>query len=414
MGTTISKRTVDALKPGDRNAFLWDANLKGFGVKITPAGKRIYFAQYRIGKQKTRYTIGQHGHLTPEQARKEATRVLGEVAAGKDPNADKNRERQAPTIANLCDLYMQEGSAHKKESTRYVDRGRIERHIKPLLGRKLVHRLTRGDVERFMLAVADGQTATDVKTGFRGRARVSGGKGTANRAVGLLGAILSFAVTRTMRMDNPAHGVKKFKEGRRDRFLSQEEMARMGTALSEAEKNGVNPIAISVIRMLIFTGCRKSEMLTLEWAHVDFEHSCLRLPDSKTGFKVVPLGAPGLSLLTSLPRSDGNPYVFPGEKPGGHIVGVPRIWGKIRATVGLEDVSLHTMRHSFASLGVGTGLSLPIVGAILGHSSEAMTARYGHLSANPVKDAAERISGTIAAAMKGDLGNNVLPLKVKP
>ena len=411
MNATISKRSVDALKPGVKDIFLWDTNLKGFGIKTTPSGKKVYFAQYRIGQQKTRYTIGQHGHITPEQARKEAAQVLGKVAAGKDPNMDKKKSKQALTIADLCDLYMQEGTSHKKETTRYVDKGRIERHIKPLLGKKSIHCLSRSDVEQFMLAVAVGKTATDVKTGFRGRAMVSGGKGTANRAIGLLGAILSFAVARNLRQDNPAHGVKKFKEGRRDRFLSQSEIAQMGTALSEAERNGVNPVAIAVIRMLIFTGCRKSEMLTLEWKHVDFEHCCFRLPDSKTGFKVVPLGAPSLDLLASLPRVEGNPYVFPGEKLGGHIIGVPRVWGKIRATIGMEDVCLHTLRHSFASLGVGAGLSLQIVGAILGHSSESMTARYGHLSAHPVKNAANRISAIIASALKGNNvegGDNVI------
>ena len=408
----LSKRTVDAIKSGEKDVYCWDSELKGFGLKATPTGRKVYLIQYRVDGRTRRVTIGPHGSpWTPETARKEAARLLAEVASGSDPAEEVKRNKQALTVSQLCNLYMEEGVFHKKESTRYVDQGRIERHIKPLMGKKRVQRLTRGDIERFMLAVANGKTATDVKTGFRGRARVSGGKGTANRAVGLLGAILSFAVARGMRPDNPAHGVKKFKEGRRDRFLSQEEMARMGVALSEAEKNGTNPIAIAAIRMLIFTGCRKSEMLTLEWAHVDFEHACLRLPDSKTGFKIVPLGAPGLSLLESLPRIEGNPYVFPGEKTGRHIVGVPRVWERIRTTIGLEDVSLHTMRHSFASLGVGTGLSLPIVGAILGHSSEAMTARYGHLSADPIKDAAERISSTIAAAMDGKPNENVVPMK---
>lgn len=145
----------------------------------------------------------------------------------------------------------------------------------------------------------------------------------------------------------------------------------------------------------------QSEVLTLKWTHIDFNHKCLRLPDSKTGYKIVPLGAPALVLLSEITRTEGNPYVFPGENPGGHFVGVPKIWNKIRKTVDLNDVSLHSFRHGYATIGVGSGMSLPLIGGILGHSSEAMTARYGHLTDDPLKNAADRISGNIAAALEG-------------
>jgi integrase len=400
MGITISKRTVDALKPDERDVILYDSSLKGFGVKMTPKGKKVYFAQYRYHGKRTRYTIGQHGPWTPDQARKEAVRVLGEVAKGEDPNEPKRDAKKALTVSELCSLYLKEGALHKKESTLYVDRGRIERHIIPVLGKKLAERITRADIEKFLIAVAEGKTSIDVKTGFRGRAIVKGGPGTANRAFALLRAILSFAVGRGIRFDNPAFGVKKFKEGRKDRFLSQQELARLGATLREAEQEGVNPIGIAAIRLLIFSGCRKSEILTLKWKHVDSENMCLRLPDSKTGFKVVPLGAPAMELLSTLPRIKDNPYTFPGEKDGHHIIGVPKIFNKIRERAKLDDVSLHTLRHAFASVGVGGGSSLLVVGAILGHSSEAMTARYGHLAADPIKQAAERISTDIVSERK--------------
>lgn len=399
----ITKRTVDSATPGDRDAFLWDAELKGFGLKVNPKGRKVYVIQYRVAGRQRRFTIGHHGSpWTPEQARQEATRLLGLVAQNRDPAEEKKQAKKVLSMAELCDLYMAEGAAHKKESTRYVDQGRIERHIKPLLGKKRVDLINREEIERFMLAIADGKTSADIKTGFRGRARVTGGKGTANRAVGLLGAILSFAVSRGLRAENPAHGVKKFKEGRRDRFLYPKELAQLGEALTLAEKEGTNPVGIAAIRLLLLTGCRKSEILSLEWKQVDFDHGCLRLPDSKTGFKIVPLGAPALALLSGLNRIKGNPYVLPGEKPGGHFVGVPRIWEKIRKTVSLEDVSLHSFRHGYATMGVGAGMSLPLIGGILGHSSEAMTARYGHLSDDPLKVTADRIAGNIAAALEGE------------
>ncbi|MBF0187050.1 MAG: tyrosine-type recombinase/integrase [Magnetococcales bacterium] len=397
----ITKRVVDSAPPGDKDRFLWDAELKGFGLKINPKGRKVYVVQYRVAGRQRRFTIGHHGSpWTPEQARQEATRLLGLVVQGQDPAEEKKQSKQGLTIAELCDLYSDEGCAHKKPSTRYVDRGRIERHIKPQLGTIRVDRFSRRDAERFMLAVADGKTATDVKTGFRGRARVTGGKGTANRAVGLLGAIFSFAVARGLRADNPVHGIKKYKEGRRDRFLSPKEMAALGEALTLAESKGVNPVALAAIRLLLLTGCRKSEILSLQWKHVDFDHACLHLPGSKTGFKVVPLGAPALALLASLPRIENNPYVLPGEKPGRHIIGVPKVWEKIRATIGLEDVSLHTFRHVYATIGVGSGMSLPLIGGILGHASESMTARYGHLSNEPLKATADRISSSIAASLE--------------
>ncbi|MBF0444498.1 MAG: tyrosine-type recombinase/integrase [Magnetococcales bacterium] len=423
MKIKLTKRFIDsakAEKAGEKSkhhgkiidTYYFDSDLIGFGIKVTPPGRKIYFVQYRIHNRKRRLSIGTHGSpWTPDTARTEASRLLGIVSHGGDPAEDKQEAKKVLTVADLCELYLEEGALHKKESTLYVDRRRIQRHIVPVLGKKLADRITRADIERFLIAVADGKTATDVKTGFRGRAIVKGGQGTANRAFALLRAILSFAVGRGIRSDNPAFGIKKFKEGRKDRFLSQQELARLGATLKEVEQEGVNPIGIAAIRLIIFSGCRKSEILTLEWKHVDFENMCLRLPDSKTGFKVVPLGAPAMELLSTLPRIQDSPYAFPGEKPGHHIVGVPKIFNKVRERAKLENVSLHTLRHAFASVGVGGGASLLVVGAILGHSSEAMTARYGHLAADPVKQAAERISNDIAAAMNGKTKENVVPMK---
>jgi integrase len=320
-------------------------------------------------------------------------------------------------MSELCDLYLAEGCTTKKPSTLVSDRGRIERHIKPCLGRRRIRQVCRGDVERLLRDVADGKTATDEKTGFRGRAIVTGGKGTATKAVALLGAIFSFAVARGLCPDNPAKGVKTFKTRNAERFLSADELSRLGEALSGAEKEGANPYAIAAIRLLALTGARKSEILTLHWhpntaasGHVDFDHSCLHLMDSKTGSKRVPLGAPALELLAQLPRIESNPFVFPGNA-GGHYVDLQRVWNQIRQRAGLDDVRLHDLRHSYASTAVASGDSLYLVGKVLGHKQASTTQRYAHLSDDALHDVADRTSRQIAGAMSsGDAASEVVDL----
>ena len=193
-----------------------------------------------------------------------------------------------------------------------------------------------------------------------------------------------------------------YKARRKERFLSNAELARLGKALAVAEREGANRFALAAIRLLTLTGCRRAEILDLRWLEVDFERSCLRLGDSKTGEKVVPLGAPACELLAALPRLQGNPHVLPGEKDGEHFVGLPKVWRAVRAQAGLEDVRLHDLRHSFASVGAAAGDSLLLIGALLGHRDPKTTHRYAHLGQDPVKDAADRISGSIAAALRGD------------
>ncbi|MDP7560362.1 MAG: site-specific integrase, partial [Planctomycetota bacterium] len=255
-------------------------------------------------------------------------------------------------------------------------------------------------VERFLRDVAAGKTATDVKTRKRGRAIVKGGRGTATRTVGLLSGIFSFAVEQGYRKDNPVHGVKKFPDAKNERFLSAVEMARLGDALKIALQKGENQKAIAAIRLLCFTGCRKGEIQSLKWEQVDFERKCLRLTSTKTGEKVIPIGPPVLELLASLPKYEHSSYIFPGEKEG-YYVGLPKVWGRVRESAKLSDVRLHDLRHSFASVGAGAGLSLPIIGKMLGHSQAETTQRYAHLADDPLRDAADSVSSRIAASMEG-------------
>ena len=409
MKAKITKRTVDAAQPGERDIFIWDTETKGFGLKVTPAGSRVFVLQARFRGRVRRYTIGKHGSpWTPESARTEAIRLLGMLASRTDPAEAKAETEREITVAQLCDNYVAEGCDKKKPSTLKVERGLIKRHIKPLLGKRRLQSLSRGDIERFMADVAAGKTATDERTRKRGRAIVRGGKGTANRTTDLLAAMLTFAVHRDLRQDNPARGVKKYRLRQRQRFLSPKELAKLGEALAEAD--GENRFAVAAIRMLALSGCRKNEILSLRWAWVDFERAALQLPDSKTGAKVVPLGVPALELLQTMPRIDGNPHVFPSAVSDGHFVGLQKVWARIRVDAKIPDVRLHDLRHSFASVGAASGDSLYVIGKLLGHAQSRTTQRYAHLGDDPLRSAADRIAGKIAAAMKGDDGAEVVKL----
>ncbi len=403
MQAKISKRIVDAAEASGGDAFIWDTALKGFGLKVTPKGRKVYLVQYRLpGSATRRFTLGAHGSpWTPEAARSKALEVLGLVAGGVDPGTAKREARADITVAELCDLYMAEGVRTKKASTLEMDRTRIKRHVLPLLGRKRLKALSKSDIERFLSDIAAGKSAKTEITKPRGRSVVRGGEGVANRTLGMLGAILQFAVERGLRPDNPARNVRKFQEGRRARFLSNDEIARLGEALRQALTQGSNPYAVSAIRLLILTGCRKSEILSLRWDEVDFASGFLRLGDSKTGAKQVHLGAPAKSVLAGLERQTGNPHVICSDDDGKHFVGLQKVWNKVRKSAGLADVRLHDLRHSFASMGARSGESLLVIGKVLGHATSAATARYAHLSDDPVRQASETISQRIVAALDG-------------
>src|SRR5262245_216069 len=268
-------------------------------------------------------------------------------------------------------------------------------YIVPRLGRRPVGELKRQDIARLHHELAS--------TPYQ-----------ANRTLALLSKFFNWTERHGLRPDgsNPCRHVDKYREGRRERFLSQVELARLGDALREAERDkSATPWAIAAIRLLTFTGARLNEILTLHWGHVSEEHECLMLPDSKTGRKAIHLNAPALALLQTIPRLEGNPYVICGEKAGQHFVNLQKPWRRIRSAAKLEDVRLHDLRHSFASVAAAGGQSLVVIGKLLGHSQPATTARYAHLADDPVKAASDTVGRHIGAAMDGGARGEIMDLK---
>ena len=389
----VTKRAVDELaKAGD--GVLWDAELKGFGARCRGDGVS-YSVRYRAGSGRAApirtVTIGRHGSpWTPETARAEARRILAAVEGGADPAG----ERKAETFADLAERYLADHAAVRlKPRSADEDRRMLARYVLPAIGR---HKLA--DLDRMAVA--------KLHHGLRHAPYM------ANRVLGLLSRMLNLAERWGLRPDNsnPCRFVDKFKEASRERFLSAAELAKLGEALAGAEaKNAELPSAIAAIRLLALTGCRLGEVLTLQWEHVDFEGACLRLPDSKTGAKVVHLSAPALEVLAGLERN-GTPWVIWGTKADAHLVNLQKPWRRIRTAAGLEGVRIHDLRHSHASVAVGLGEGLPMIGKLLGHSQVQTTARYAHLATDPVKAATERVGGAIAAMLSGRKGGEVVDL----
>lgn len=384
----LGVKAIKAAKPNPSGDYiLWDTSPRGFGVRVWPTGRKIFVIQYRNAQGRIRrMNLGEFGRLTVEKARKLAAPLLAQVDEGGDPAQERESARKGETVELLAAYYLEHHLIPMgKPRTVAEFRRLIEKRILPALGRRKVADIERADVAKLHRSLAS--TPTE-----------------ANRTVSLLRAILNQAERWGLRPEgsNPCRYVEKYPEQKRERFLTGEEIRRLGDSLSEAEKvGGELPGVVVAVRLLALTGMRRSEVLGLKWEYVDTERSCFFLPDSKTGRKTVHVGAPVLDLLASAPRLEGNPFVCAGLRPGAAVVGIDKAWRRIAKRAGLERVRIHDLRHSFASVGAAAGLGLPVLGAILGHSSPGTTARYAHLADDPRKAGAERISGEIAAALSG-------------
>ena len=388
---------------------IWDSSLTGFGARRQSSTAVSYVLFYRTSEGRQRwYTIGRHGApWTPDTAREEAKRLLGDVARRHDPADDKRAKRNAKTVAELCDLYLRDAESGrlltrrhtpKKASTLTTDRGRIERHIKPLLGRRTVASVMREDVEAFMHDVAEGKTAGRTKTAkTRGLANVRGGKGTASRTVALLGAIFSYAVRHKMRTDNPAHGIVRPADGRRDRRLSDDEYKALGTALEKADAT-IWPPAVAVTRFLALTGWRSGEALGLRWVELDLSRRAGTLGDSKTGHSMRQLSHAACEVLRGVARA--GELVFPASRGEGVMTGYASLWEKIAQLGRLPaDITPHVLRRSFASLAGDLGYAEPTIAALISHKRHSTTSRYVHVADAVLLAAADAVANRIAELM---------------
>ena len=396
----LTKKTIDAAKPTAKEYVLWDTELRGFGLRIKPSGVKTFLVQYRNENGRSRrMSLGHYGTLTAEEARLEARQALANATRGEDVATTKAAKRHGDKMADLAQRYLVDhAELKKKPSSLRNDRQMIRDYVKPVLGQLLVAAVTKQDIVKLHHDIRQKPT-------------------TANRLLALLSKMFNLAEKWGLRPDgsNPCRHVDKFRETKRERYLTTEELSRLGETLTKVETEGKElPSVITAIRLLIFTGARLSEILELRWEHVDFTIGSLRLPDSKTGAKIIPLGSVALEILKNTPRHAENPYVCPGYRRGSHLVNLSKPWGRIRDKAGIPDVRLHDLRHSFASVGAGAGLGLPVIGGLLGHKVPATTARYAHLAPHPLKEAADTISIKIDQAMKQKpIKGNVIPFKGK-
>lgn len=415
----LTRKFVTGVLPGSKPVTYFDTDLKGFGLKVMPTGAQSWVVEYRPGAggrgvSKKRLKIGTPATHSPEEARAEASRTLARVTLGGDPSALRSEERASMTVKEIAESYLGKHVAQKrKPNTERLYRWVIASHIIPSIGGMRASTVTQADVTRMQASI------------IRGRKELpNGGKTTANRALAVLSALFNWASGEGLVPDgfNPVPKVERYRENQKERYLTSAEMAALGAALEEAETVGfpyeanaenpnakhtpkenyvLSPHATGAIRLLILTGCRLREILDLRWSDVDEERGLLFLPDSKTGRKTVVLSGAAMTVLRSLPRV--GQYVIAGanagtpeEKPRPDL---KKAWDTVRKRAGLDGVRLHDLRHSFASVGAGSGLGLPIIGKLLGHTQAATTARYAHLDVDPVRRAADAIGDSIAEAM---------------
>lgn len=376
----LTKRIVDATKKSMKDTYVWDSELKGFGLKVTPKGRKVYIAQYRIGKRTRRITVGTHGVLTTEDARKKARIALGQVLAGIDPAGERDKTNSDFSIEELFAKFDESYiSMHVKPETGKDYRRVFAKYIFPRFKHISVRNVSKID----MLRLHHDMRMTPYR---------------ANRTIAKLSKFFNWCEQYGYREEysNPTRHVKKYKEHARHRYLSNDEQEQLGLALNKAEAENIAcTYSVNAIRLLSLTGARLREITELKWEYINFESGIINLPDSKTGAKTIYLNGATKDVLSRIVRQADNPYVICGNTPGKSLVNLQKPWSRIRILAGLEDVRMHDLRHTFASVAAMGGMSLTMIGALLGHSQAQTTARYAHLAADPIKAANEEIGKRI-------------------
>ena len=422
---SLTKTLIDAAVPRPERYVAWDSRLAGFGLRVEPTGRKTFIIRYRAeggGRSAPRrfMTVGTFGKLTLEDARKRARQLLAAATIGDDPAEERQAKRREMRIDALVELYEQEGcfiqrgkrqGMPMKALTKQYTVARLRHHVVPLLGHKRVSEVGTGEIERFFRDVANGKSASDNKIGHRKRIVVKGGEGAARKAFRDLSAVFSFACRRDIIEKNPCEkAVVQKTDNRRDRFLTLEEVARLGKACDDLQAEGIDAKALNITRLWVLTGCRRDEIAGLKWSEVDLERGLLVLEDTKTGKSIRPLALAAAAILRSIDRFKGSDYVFPSDRAeNAHFQGTKTIWPKIIKKADLPGVTPHTLRHTLGATATGTGEPLALTGAILGHANMRSTMIYAHIEHDPARKAANRVGRKIAAALAGNIAAKAKP-----
>jgi integrase len=413
----LTKGVVAVAKASASRYMIWDTEVKNFGLRVMPTGAKSYIVRFRIGKHRSArersITIGDVDQFTPQAARAKAREFQVSGRQGIDLDEELRKATAAPmTVSDAIDTWIKEaapinrrsGAARRPENVK-VDVDRLEIHVRPILGNKPLLHVTKADIEKLRDAITEGRTAVTKKTKRRGVRKARGGAGTAGRAVRTLSSVFAYSVDHELISRNPCRGVKVQPSRKCERYLSREEALRLGKVLDAWMHKDKATTGIAVIRMLTLTGARCSEITDLKWSEVDFEQGFLRLGASKTGRSIRPLSSVALGLLKQWPRTNKT-WVFPSETGETPYQGIGKVWREVRKEAELEDVRLHDLRHSFASFGISAGLSLPVIGALLGHKDVSTTQRYAHLANDTARQAADEVAGVVAIAIGMTVAND--------
>ncbi|WP_034389173.1 tyrosine-type recombinase/integrase [Hellea balneolensis] len=361
--TKLTKRIVDALETTGKDHIIWDSQLSGFGIRISPKGRKTFVVQYRHHGKSKKVRLGKYGLVTVDQARKEAQTILGALASGKNPSIAVQRHVKSPTLNTVANRFLDEYvSVRLKPGTQANYRQILKCYVLPVLGKRKIIDIERADVAALHLSLKHVPNQ-------------------ANRCVLVLSKIFNLCEEWGLReqSQNPCKHVQRYKENKRHRFLSKSELTHLWQTLDKvALENTASIYAVNAYKLLILTGCRLSEIQTLQWSFIHGNH--VEFPDSKTGYKRLPLNDAAMTVLAQFPRLPDNEYVICGEKAGSHIVNLQKSWRRIRKQANLDDVRIHDLRHTFASHAVMGGTPLALVSRLLGHSKITTTMRYAHLA----------------------------------